>query len=352
MQGSIERVKAVIKGEMPDRAPLFDLLRNDAVIEHFTGGKLTVDNAPDLVPAAYEPALDATRSMRLPEAEQAVTLPDGRARRTFRWTSWTAHKVYRDSGQYAAGKRAELEGGGDPGAWDAQKQQRLEASLAKARQEEARRGDFLFFPGCGSPGLCGLYSEVGLEAFSYYLVDCPDVIIACMENNTARIETRFNHYPDDHGQVVCFMADDIAFNAGPIFSPDWLRAQYFPRLARIADAMHGQGIKLLFHSDGNLNPVLDDLVEAGIDGLNPVEVLAGMDVAEIHRRHPLLFMAGGIDVSQLLPFAKPAEITDTVKRTLDAAEGRIMIGSTTELHNEVPLENFLAMREAVLKNPY
>jgi len=53
-------------------------------------------------------------------------------------------------------------------------------------------------------------------------------------------------------------------------------------------------------------------------------------------------MAGGIDVSQLLPFGSPGEVKDAVKRAVDAAEGRIMIGSTT----------FLAMRDAVLENPY
>ena len=62
-------------------------------------------------------------------------------------------------------------------------------------------------------------------------------------------------------------------------------------------------------------------------------------------------MAGGIDVSQLLPFGKPEDVKDAVRKALDDAEGRIMIGSTTELHNEVPLENFLAMREAVRDAP-
>jgi len=77
-----------------------------------------------------------------------------------------------------------------------------------------------------------------------------------------------------------------------------------------------------------------------------------MDIADIHRRHPRLFMAGGIDVSQLLPFGSTVEVEDAVKRAIDAAEGRIMIGSSTELNNEVPLENFLALREAVLENTY
>ena len=220
------------------------------------------------------------------------------------------------------------------------------------REEAAALGDFLFFSGVGSPGLTSIYSEIGLEAFSCFLADCPDIVVEQMEHNTVGIETRLEHYPEHHGQVVCFMADDIAFNSGPLLNPVWMRQHYFPRLARIADSLHKKGIKLLFHSDGNLNPILDDLVEAGIDGLNPIEVLAGMDVGDIHRRYPHLFMAGGIDVSQLLPFGSPAEVKEAVARALDAAEGRIMIGSTTELHNDVPLENFLAMRDAVLEAAY
>ena len=67
---------------MPDRAPLFDLLRNDAVINHFTGKTLTVENAEEVVPEAYPPAIDATRSMRLPGREETVTLENGRERRS------------------------------------------------------------------------------------------------------------------------------------------------------------------------------------------------------------------------------------------------------------------------------
>jgi hypothetical protein len=61
-------------------------------------------------------------------------------------------------------------------------------------------------------------------------------------------------------------------------------------------------------------------------------------------------MTGGIDVSQLLPYGKSQEVKDAVHRTIDAAEGRIMIGSSTELNNEVPLANYLALREAVLEH--
>lgn len=352
MKGSIERVSAVLRGEMPDRAPLFDLLRNDAVLEHFSGRHLTFENAREAVYSAYAPAIDATRpNVGMPSREETKILEDGREQRRYRWTTWTPHVEYRDSESYEAAKRAQIQAS-DPTAWDADRQAGLEKYLGWIDEEKERLGETFFVPCISGPGLMGIYCEVGLEAFSYYLADCPDVIVEMLEHNTLESVTQAEHYPDGHGLLVGFLGEDIAFNSGTLVSPAWLREHYFPRLARAISAWHAKGIKVLFHSDGNLNAILDDLVEAGIDGLNPIEVLAGMDIAEIHRRHPRLFMAGGIDVSQLLPFGSPAAVKDAVKRALDAAEGRIMIGSTTELNNDVPLENFLALREAVFENVY
>lgn len=352
MQDSIKRVTAVIAGNMPDRAPIFDLLRNDAVIEHFSGKRLTFENAAEVVYSAYAPAIDATRPMvRIPAREATITLEDGREQKHFRWTSWTQHKEYCDSESYATVKRAEIEAA-DPSAWDAARQASLEDALRWINGEQNKLGEVLFMPGLDGPGLMGIYGEVGLEAFSYFLADCPDVIMALLEHNTIQAVTAAEHYPAGHGIVGGFLGDDIAFKSGPLLSPIWLKEHYFPRLARVIAAWHARGIKVLFHSDGNLNPILDDLVEAGIDGLNPIEVLAGMDIADIHRRHSHLFMAGGIDVSQLLPFGSPRAVKDAVKRAIEAAEGRIMIGSSTELNNDVPLENFLALRETVFEYVY
>jgi uroporphyrinogen decarboxylase len=93
---------------------------------------------------------------------------------------------------------------------------------------------------------------------------------------------------------------------------------------------------------------MDGLVEAGIDGLNPVEISAGMDLADLHRRYPHLVFAGGIDVSHLLPFGNPQQVRDTVVEAIEVTEGQILVGSSTEVFNIVPLANFLAMREAAM----
>jgi len=352
LQGSIERVRTVINGQIPDRPPLYELLRNDAVISYFAGETMTLENAPQTVYRAYEPAVDATRpSVRLPSEEKTLTLDDGRMQRHFRWTTWTGPRVYGDSEAYAAAKKAYIDN--FDSSWTAKRQAQMEQTLSRIDQERRRLGEVFFFPGgLGGLGLAGIYGEVGLEHFSYYLADCPGIIDDLFECNTISAVTRIEHLPGDHGIEAVFCADDIAFKSGPLLAPSWFEKHYFPRFSRIIDAYHRKGIKVLFHSDGNLNPILSGLVEAGIDGLNPIEVCAGMDVGDIHRRYPHLFMAGGIDVSQLLPFGKPAEIKDVVRQTIEAAEGRIMIGSSTELHNDVPLGNYLALREAVLEYSY
>lgn len=351
MHRSLERVRTVIRGGLPDRPPLYDLLRNDAVLSHFAGKKLTLENREEVVYAAYEPAIDATRPLvRLPEAERTELLEDGREQRYFRWTIWTQERRYPDAAAYAAAKRAELDAY-DP-AWTADKQAAMNATLAKIADDRRRLGEVFYFPGLPGPGLQGIYGEIGLEAFSYYLADCPDIIGELLERNTVRAIAWIAHLPADHGIEAGMLGDDMAFKTGPLLRPAWMRAHYFPRLARVIAAYHAAGIKVLFHSDGNLNPILGDLVDAGIDGLNPLETLAGMDIGDVHRRYPHLFLCGGIDVSQLLPLGTPEQVRETVKRAIAAAEGRLMVGSSTELNNAVPLANYLALREAVLETHY
>jgi len=351
MEGSIQRVRDVIFGRMPDRAPLFELIRNDAVIGHFAGRELTIENAPEVVYQAYEPAIDATRpAVRLPDRERTETLDDGRRRKFFRWTAWTERVRYADSEAYAAAKRKVIDGF-DP-TWTPPRAEAMAGQLAGAAEQRRKLGEVYFMMPAPCVGLMGIFGEVGLEAFSYYLADCPDVIDGLLECSAVAAVAWVEHLPDDHGIEAVFVGDDIAFKSGPLLSPAWLDAHYFGRLARVMDAYHRRDIQVLFHSDGDLMPILGGLVEAGIDGLNPIEVLAGMDVGEIHRRWPDLWMTGSIDVSQLLPFAAPDQVADAVRRTLDAAEGRIMIGSSTELQNTVPLANFLAMRDTVLNYAY
>lgn len=350
---SKERVKTLLGGQLPDRPPLYDVIRNDAVIEHFGGETLKPENASDVVRRAHIIALDATKSFyKLPDfnAGQTIVLPSGREITRPRWTSWREHKVYKSTEDYVKAKHKVT---GDPWNWTDEDQLGLDKSIANWVAMDEKSGDIVrdfHFP--GPPRLDGIFPEVGLMAFSYYMADCPDIIHRQIAYRFEKVVQAIEHSDLPEEVLVVSEACDIAYKSGLLFSPDFLRKSFIPGYTRVCDAAHRKGRKVLFHSDGNLWEILDDLVTAGIDILHPVEPLAGMYPGEIHSRHPHLILCGTIDVSQLLPFGTPQEIADQVLRNIEATEGKIMVGSSTEVNNEVPLENYLALHETVLGYAY
>lgn len=348
MKGSLERVRRLVAGQKPDRIPLFDLIPNDAVLQYFNAGKPVPIGDDRAGIRAIAEATDATRfSYFAPMAERVETLPDGQQKSYRRWTIWTEPPTAPSSDAYREMKklhladwRRVLDGMTDP---------REDPSYQRHRELRSWFGDdyyFLLYGPC--PELMKTYQEVGLEMFCYYLCDCEEVIAEQLEMYTERACRWIAALPDDDPFEMLFIGEDIAFKTGPMVSPAWLRREYFPRLKRVIDAIHARGKKAMFHSDGNLNTIMDDLVAAGIDVLNPVEIMAGMNVEDLHRRYPKLIFAGAIDVSHLLPFGTPQQVKDAVVKTIEDAEGQILVGSSTEVIDRVPLANFLAMREVAM----
>jgi uroporphyrinogen decarboxylase len=187
---------------------------------------------------------------------------------------------------------------------------------------------------------------VGMQRFAYLMVDAPDLVEEWLEARNRAELRRVAAIADSDLLPVVLTYDDIAYKNGPLFSPQWLRARWVPRLKRLVDAWHDRDTICLFHSDGDLWPVLDDLVGAGIDGLNPLEVIAGMNVRQVRQRYPSLFLTGGIDVSQLLPLGDPDEVRAVCRQAIRDTNGRgYFLGSSTELHWDVKLENAIAMFE-------
>jgi hypothetical protein len=348
MQGSLERVRRVMNGQLPDRPPLFDLLPNDAVLKHFNDG-VPVEVGDDPAGArAYPRAIDGSRTSALSPSEPRLEkTEDGREVRVERWTTWHERVNYGSSEQYREAKQKRI----------AELQERVSKPIATSEDQWYRKhrevkswfgDDFYYLLAPLHTSLMGIWEEVGLEAFSYYLYDCEDVMDELLELHTEHACRWIEGLPADDPFEAAFIGDDIAFKGGPMVSVSWLEKHYFPRLARVVAALHARGIKAMFHSDGNLNLIMDGLVGAGIDALNPIEVSAGMDLADLHRRYPHLVFAGGIDVTNLLPFGKPQEVRDAVVKAVEDTEGKILVGSSTEVFNIVPLENFLAMREAAM----
>jgi uroporphyrinogen decarboxylase len=195
-------------------------------------------------------------------------------------------------------------------------------------------------------GLTEIYHRLGWEFFTTLMMDYADLLEAYLDARNQAELRRVAAIADPHILPIALTYDDIAYKTATLISPKWLRKYWVPRLKSLIDAWHARGTLCLYHSDGNLWNILDDLVGAGIDGLNPLEVLAGMTVKEVRQKYPQLFLTGGIDVSQLLCLGTAEEVREVCRQTIRDADGKgYFIGSSTELHWGVKLENAVAMFE-------
>lgn len=124
--------------------------------------------------------------------------------------------------------------------------------------------------------------------------------------------------------------DDIAANWGTMMSPGTWERIFHPAYCKMISTWKRAGARrVLFHSDGNIWPVLDMLVEAGIDGINPLEHRSGMDAVKVREKYgKRLALLGGICNSAILPGGDRDEIRRHVERVLSVGkEGGLVIGS-------------------------
>lgn len=143
--------------------------------------------------------------------------------------------------------------------------------------------------------------------------------------------------------------DDMGDNRGPLFSPESFERVFLPAYKRMISAYKRAGAEyVVLHSDGNILPIADILVDAGIDGLNPLERKAGMDPEEIRRRYPSLILIGGMCNANVLPFGRKDEIISQTKRLIDLGrDGGFVIGAHS-IGPDVSRENFEAYHRTCL----
>jgi len=165
----------------------------------------------------------------------------------------------------------------------------------------------------------------------------------------------------EHIDVV-MEADDMAGQNRLLISPKTYRQFIKPRHTRLFSFIKqhsgkvrgGKPVKIFFHSCGAIRNLLGDLIEAGIDILNPVQKSAsGMDLTELKREFgkDLVFWGGGVDTQRVFATGTPSDVKEDVQRSIDAlAPGGGFVFST--VHNtqaDVPPENYMAMWETVQK---
>ncbi len=161
---------------------------------------------------------------------------------------------------------------------------------------------------------------------------------------------------DELGDVVDIAGegDDYGTQQSQLIDPEQFRAYYKPHFERVLRFIKEKvpGIRLMFHSCGNVRPIIPDLIEAGVDILNPVHVTAtGMEPVQLKRDFgdDITFWGGGVDTQEILPKGKPEDVKDDVKRNIEALApgGGFVFSTVHNIQAEVPPENIQAMLDTL-----
>ena len=147
-------------------------------------------------------------------------------------------------------------------------------------------------------------------------------------------------------------ADDVAGQDRLLISPELYRRYIKPRHAQLfAFIKKLAPVKVFFHSCGAVRSLIGDLIETGVDILNPVQKSAkGMDLVELKKEFgkDLVFWGGGVDTQRVFSSGTPESVREDVRRNIEALApgGGFVFGTIHNTQPNVPPENFLAMWEA------
>ena len=342
-----ERMMCAVRGGQPDRVPIWELIVNRPVIE-----ALYPEVFKGTGKAAYEQGSQGAFRLladfvEMEDLDGITVFANGRVERwidgsTFvdEWgITWkvAAHKI-----PYAVGHPIQSEQ--DLDRWqppDPEADYLLDDLQAAVRRFKRQRA--IVF--------------LGHDAFefSHYLRGMENLLMDYalhpeFAHRVARkvigYKTRVLERAAEAGADILCTGDDYAYNTGPIMSPEHFKQFVLPYLLQTVDVAKGRNMPFLKHTDGNLWKIVDSIVDAGIDCLDPIEPIAHMDIGLVKERYGTrIALAGNVDCAQLLPRAGAQEVVEAVKETLAKAAvgGGFILASSNSIHPAVKPDNYRAM---------
>jgi uroporphyrinogen decarboxylase len=156
----------------------------------------------------------------------------------------------------------------------------------------------------------------------------------------------------EEGVDFLFLADDIAFKSGTFIEPAMFKKFWLPRAKKLIQPAKDAGVPIMFHSCGNLTAIMDSIImEMGIDVINPIEPYS-MDIFDIKKKYgSRVTISGNIDIAGPLAFGNPDEVREEVSRKMEALKpgGRYILSTNHSVMDDIPPENYRAMLDAGLE---
>jgi uroporphyrinogen decarboxylase len=158
------------------------------------------------------------------------------------------------------------------------------------------------------------------------------------------------------GVDMIWTGDDVGAQNRMLIAPKMWREYLKPRMANFIAELKAinPALKVAYHTDGNIEAIIPELIEIGIDVLNPVQP-ASMDPAMIKEKYgDRLCFWGSIDEQHTLPFGSPADVEAEVLHRLKTIgkDGGLILAPTHHVQLDTPLDNFWAMVNNITNTPY
>jgi uroporphyrinogen-III decarboxylase len=158
------------------------------------------------------------------------------------------------------------------------------------------------------------------------------------------------------GVDMVWTGDDMGAQHQMMISPRMWRTYFKPRMAAFISELKALNpdVKVAYHTDGNVEPIIPELIEIGLDVLNPVQP-ASMDPAKIKKLYgKQLSFWGTIDEQRTLPFGTQENVANEIRQRLATVgyDGGLILAPTHHVQLDTPLENFWAMVNTIVNTPY
>lgn len=194
----------------------------------------------------------------------------------------------------------------------------------------------------------------GLDQLMMDMITDPDYVHALMDKVMQFPLTAGGRYAEMGADMVWF-GDDVAMQTGMMMSVAMWRDFLKPRYARLFAEIKRANprVKIAYHSCGNCEPILDDMVEIGLDVINPIQPLA-MEPSLIKQRYGRrLALFGGVDVQRLLPAGSAQDVRREVSRLAEVcgAGGGYILAPAHHVQADTPTSNITAFYKAALSVP-
>jgi len=348
----IERLLSAFKRKPVDRVPNFDVLYEDKHIEKFLRRY-----AGNTLAYGGDPAKGA-------DAEQGRPMyPDdyldlceiiGQDTILFNAGLWTPYKREDENGNLIPAysrdvkKRADYE----KLTLDSEGQMAdVKKYLKEYKDAIAKRNSKI-----GVGALYGCISQtlyefvIGMNDFMMMVYEDRDLVEEMLEESTVHF-VKTTKALVEGGVDFIWPADDVAFKTGLFIPPKLMKEIWVPRMARIFEPAVNAEVPIMFHSDGKIDDIVEDLIEMGLDCLNPLDPY-GIDYADYKKRYgDRLCLSGNVDIEFPLSKGTPQDVDADVKKHMEVLKpGYGYTASVSHsVVNYIPHENVITYLNAIHK---